>query len=125
MAGVSEAVLLGGDSTFVLHCDYDAQAVVVEPITAALVNQIRSLTRHSHALLFHVGSHWRSSNPRQQPQEAPSLRWLPPPVHLIVTPRDALPQRLAQVHRHVHWRASEQVTSVRTHPDAHTHTLAL
>lgn len=46
-------------ATLVIHCDYDAQAVVVEPVTAQIINRIRLLTANSHAVLFHVGSHSR------------------------------------------------------------------
>lgn len=46
-------------STVAIHCDYDAQAVVVEPVTADMINRIRLQTATSHAVLLHVGSHSR------------------------------------------------------------------
>ena len=74
------AVTLGGGSV---------QAVVVEPITAEMVNRIRRHAADTHVVLIHIGAHWRDSNPGHVSHEHQTLRALPPPIHFIVTPQSA------------------------------------
>ncbi|EKX34678.1 hypothetical protein GUITHDRAFT_119112 [Guillardia theta CCMP2712] len=69
--------------SLVFHCDYDAQAVVVEPMSAAVIQRVlTSYEERGGCVFFHVGRH--SASPSGL--EADEFYYLPPPVHVLAVP---------------------------------------